>query len=104
ILTLLQASVEHGYLLCSTPFGIIGILTAQTSPPTRQPSVLNAFRHHRNSHSDMTFGPGPAPPVLNAFRHHRNSHIGNERRRLVSKGVLNAFRHHRNSHTGPSAE
>ena len=37
---------------CSTPFGIIGI---HTSPPIScfscLSSVLNAFRHHRNSHS-----------------------------------------------------
>jgi len=60
--------------------------------------VLNAFRHHRNSHTptrdpiarfgqraqrlsaSSEFAPdsdsrgGPNHPVLNAFRHHRNSH------------------------------
>ncbi len=30
--------------------------------------MLNAFRHHRNSHLQERF-------VLNAFRHHRNSHV-----------------------------
>ena len=36
--------------------------------------MLNAFRHHRNSHSTGR-APACAPPqVLNAFRHHRNSH------------------------------
>jgi len=40
----------------------------------------------------------PVTGVLNAFRHHRNSHrlVGADGR--VRNAVLNAFRHHRNSH------
>ncbi len=35
---------------CSTPFGIIGILTRLGQRESRLILVLNAFRHHRNSH------------------------------------------------------
>src|SRR6266700_4080724 len=108
--------------MCSTPFGIIGILTQSRNttrnvlisaqrlsassefslgssiPKQRPKHVLNAFRHHRNSHSIFAFvslmpcscaqrlsassefsqfpsieGENQAH-VLNAFRHHRNSH------------------------------
>src|SRR5439155_1081546 len=39
---------------CSTPFGIIGIFTAETDRSVRRGSrVLNAFRHHRNFHSSL---------------------------------------------------
>ena len=84
---------------CSTPFGIIGILTQQPRGRERaRRLVLNAFRHHRNSHAGCAPLSGSVCGVLNAFRHHRNSH-----RRLAVEGfdlllVLNAFRHHRNSH------
>src|SRR5437773_11402032 len=37
--------------------------------------------------------------VLNAFRHHRNSHCTTSARFMEGILVLNAFRHHRNSHT-----
>src|SRR5690242_2664954 len=37
---------------CSTPFGIIGILTTfNTETADSDNIVLNAFRHHRNSHT-----------------------------------------------------
>src|ERR1700741_3490415 len=86
--------------MCSTPFGIIGILTTQIGFVWPSMFVLNAFRHHRNSHTTTTkpsptetgcaqrlsasseFSPslvlptGAKQAVLNAFRHHRNSHRG----------------------------
>src|SRR5439155_1340800 len=37
-------------------------------------------------------------PVLNAFRHHRNSHVVPDTVQSICLYVLNAFRHHRNSH------
>src|SRR5688572_7241022 len=40
----------------------------------REVFVLNAFRHHRNSHTRKQPHCGPHADVLNAFRHHRNSH------------------------------
>src|SRR6266852_1675509 len=59
----------------STPFGIIGIHTrSKLKRPCRRLRVLNAFRHHRNSHSRLHRASAPTPHVLNAFRHHRNSH------------------------------
>jgi len=108
---------------CSTPFGIIGILTSSPGIGTLYRGVLNAFRHHRNSHSQRPADAEVLRSVLNAFRHHRNSHSNRTsswRRRLISAQrlsassefslghqietdsnphVLNAFRHHRNSHT-----
>ncbi len=90
----LQASQSK----CSTPFGIIGILTGCGGGGGLAARVLNAFRHHRNSHrywslhfsqmnlcaqrlsASSEFSPrcrpiaGPCQLVLNAFRHHRNSH------------------------------
>jgi len=42
---------------CSTPFGIIGILTIeQVSFALLDSTVLNAFRHHRNSHRALSAG------------------------------------------------
>ena len=35
---------------CSTPFGIMGILTGTRGATSSGPFVLNAFRHHGNSH------------------------------------------------------
>ena len=83
--------------LCSTPFGIIGILTLPHGRPGSEHVVLNAFRHHWNSHLPvarlamhlyacstpfgiigiLTFARELAlseRKVLNAFRHHWNSH------------------------------
>ncbi len=38
-------------MLCSTPFGIVGIFTPRESPrPARASAVLNAFRHRWNLH------------------------------------------------------
>src|SRR5205085_2655542 len=37
-------------VMCSTPFGIIGILTCHTQDTTERTHVLNAFRHHLNSY------------------------------------------------------
>ena len=61
--------------------------------------VLNAFRHHRNSHRPKHGSKEEARNVLNAFRHHRNSHALNHQQGIDRRTlVLNAFRHHRNSH------
>src|SRR5688572_29203973 len=61
--------------LCSTPFGIIGIRTLVRLSRTEAPiAVLNAFRHHRNSHFISKTLLLLIEFVLNAFRHHRNSH------------------------------
>jgi len=84
---------------CSTPFGIIGIHTRKAGAVwrTAHGRVLNAFRHHWNSHSLQAFSFHPSSSaqrlsasleftpridaiavslfsVLNAFRHHWNSH------------------------------
>src|SRR6266704_1913639 len=85
--------------MCSTPFGIIGILTQKwTLVSSEIHRVLNAFRHHRNSHSQQHENHPITIPVLNAFRHHRNSHSLTTNSARVWCFVLNAFRHHRNSH------
>ncbi|MCU1263780.1 MAG: hypothetical protein JWM21_98, partial [Acidobacteria bacterium] len=60
--------------LCSTPFGIIGILTRSAGRCLSRIRVLNAFRHHRNSHTQQHQKAKQESAVLNAFRHHRNSH------------------------------
>ena len=61
--------------------------------------MLNAFRHHRNSHFANSRRSSSGVAVLNAFRHHRNSHSRQTRRYpKPADRVLNAFRHHRNSH------
>ena len=61
--------------LCSTPFGIMGILTRQSEEGVYRPlKVLNAFRHHGNSHQTTKAPQVRVPDVLNAFRHHGNSH------------------------------
>ncbi len=112
--------------MCSTPFGIIGILTLKWSPRLSRFSraqrlsassefsqtklasaskpflVLNAFRHHRNSHASRTVMWNRFRFVLNAFRHHRNSHSQFLRVPVIAIEVLNAFRHHRNSHCAPA--
>src|ERR1043166_8197444 len=107
---------------CSTPFGIIGRLTKQRRPAPQHVVVLNAFRHHRKTHSDTglvtyvltsaqrlsassedsLFSTSSAPTannVLNAFRHHRKTHVRFSVRLCVPRMVLNAFRHHRKTHT-----
>ena len=48
-------------LRCSTPFGIIGIRTIVLDGARRRDVVLNAFRHHRNSHW------GNALDIMNAL-------------------------------------
>ena len=101
ILTFTQLSQRHGLTrTCSTPFGIIGILTHS---PLRSPlslpiaSVLNAFRHHRNSHSKII-------PICHSGKLCSTPFgiigILTQVQRLLRHGqvVLNAFRHHRNSH------
>ncbi len=138
---------EWTEVLCSTPFGIIGIHTPQPNESeiksscaqrlsassefthqlatslnpshigaqrlsasseftltkwqhaTRHVHVLNAFRHHRNSHRLAGVSYACTGWVLNAFRHHRNSHNGDLDTGFKSSNVLNAFRHHRNSHS-----
>ncbi len=87
----------------------------------RDLNVLNAFRHHRNSHLHVGAQARRWTNVLNAFRHHRNSHTSSRCAKLApicaqrlsasseftrcedpypchKSEVLNAFRHHRNSH------
>jgi len=59
---------------CSTPFGIIGIHTAPSGTAVTHQEVLNAFRHHWNSHRLVTGQIHIKVMVLNAFRHHWNSH------------------------------
>jgi len=107
---------------CSTPFGIIGILTRTVDEASQEASraqrlsassefsqvktgdlweigrVLNAFRHHRNSHNGIYGWCQMRRRVLNAFRHHRNSHVWPVLNMASPANVLNAFRHHRNSH------
>jgi hypothetical protein len=58
LLTMMPKGVEHrGFAaqvfssMCSTPFGIIGILTRRRWQAKAREDVLNAFRHHRNSHT-----------------------------------------------------
>src|SRR5207253_2021075 len=69
-----------------------------SSGPSLRLHVLNAFRHHRNSHLCQSTYQHPRLIVLNAFRHHRNSHLFRLCVRHKRHFVLNAFRHHRNSH------
>ena len=86
-------------------------------------SVLNAFRHQRESHFLMPDRKSQSLEVLNAFRHQRESHqairgqvfgprcstpFGIKENRTntlwfepnTAKRVLNAFRHQRESHQG----
>ena len=52
----LELTDQAGDFVCSTPFGIIGIHTRRQSRQDLEPvHVLNAFRHHRNSHSASSF-------------------------------------------------
>jgi len=115
--------------MCSTPFGIIGIRTRHMSL-----SITSITGAQRLSASSEFARPAPSSlfsikSVLNAFRHHRNSHYLNCRCRTCGycaqrlsassefapwqgrkycerrSNVLNAFRHHRNSHPEiPGAE
>src|SRR6266545_826161 len=75
ILTICQKEsqkVENG---CSTPFGIIGILTSGTFTTTaanesaQRLSASSEFSRRLFCHSAVERN------VLNAFRHHRNSHV-----------------------------
>ena len=108
---------------CSTPFGIIGILTSAPHPiQNRLDHVLNAFRHHRNSHNNVELfgifdGMCSTPFGIIGILTLRCvlpclSDIGCSTpfgiigiltlqapgRGQRSRPVLNAFRHHRNSH------
>ena len=68
-------SLPYHILRCSTPFGIIGIRTRRAKETlASKVGVLNAFRHHRNSHAVGLTETRDYRVVLNAFRHHRNSH------------------------------
>ncbi len=91
-------------LSCSTPFGIIGILTfAKTQFISNIILVLNAFRHHRNSHSVSTsrfglcFACSTPFGIIGILT--RANDVPNPNRNVV----LNAFRHHRNSHARTTA-
>ncbi len=89
---------NDGYWRCSTPFGIIGILThservlwPQDACAQRLSASSEFSRRKLSSHANEF-------DVLNAFRHHRNSHVLGQNTERVALFVLNAFRHHRNSH------
>ena len=41
--------------------------------------MLNAFRHHRKTHTSWLKTNQPTTRVLNAFRHHRKTHCGIQR-------------------------
>ena len=69
----------HTDELCSTPFGIIGIPTNRRGDADDSKDVLNAFRHHWNSHGSARSFDEADGDVLNAFRHHWNSHNRFER-------------------------
>ena len=109
--------------MCSTPFGIYGIVTGRfLADDFLGHCVLNAFRHLRNCHRCVASRSSAQPLyVLNAFRHLRNCHrilaVLAARCRTCStpfgiygivtaeadqRGqcllVLNAFRHLRNCH------
>src|SRR5436309_3530671 len=88
-------------MMCSTPFGIIGIHTCCCvrfcfpSSCAQRLSASSEFTHGQSSETVCR------RRVLNAFRHHRNSHLSyrSSSSTFVFLCVLNAFRHHRNSHT-----
>ncbi len=84
--------------MCSTPFGIIGILTTAAHATHHKQSC--AQRLSASSEFSPGFAPRPSLKalVLNAFRHHRNSHLLDLQGSSGMGLVLNAFRHHRNSH------
>ena len=89
-------------IMCSTPFGIIGILTGVTFHVSKE----NQCAQRLSASSEFSRPPPQRScqrrnQVLNAFRHHRNSHAAENVFRIAELLVLNAFRHHRNSH-GPS--
>ena len=116
--------------VCSTPFGIKGMVTTPPTPPTSLlsgaqrlsaskewsprpgphrrslPNVLNAFRHQRNGHRLPRPRPSLRRSVLNAFRHQRNGHAPRGPAGSLPRWVLNAFRHQRNGHvnTGRTAQ
>src|SRR5688572_20024632 len=83
---------------CSTPFGIIGIRTPRweeilerTASAQRLSASSEFAQRNRERGAKVSL-------VLNAFRHHRNSHRLYPHVHVRRAGVLNAFRHHRNSH------
>src|SRR5207248_65512 len=75
--------------LCSTPFGIIGILTL-TIPAT---ITLNFSAQRLSASSEFSlsgnYDSALRALVLNAFRHHRNSHVS---RSIVSAATASAQR------------
>src|SRR5205085_11511549 len=60
--------------------------------------VLNAFRHHRNSHTPISHK--PTAEILCAQRLSASSEFSRMYREVfrLTANVLNAFWHHRNSH------
>src|SRR6266436_2328761 len=74
ILTFKRAFWRSSFLLCSTPFGIIGILTPLTLAQRRD--LICAQRLSASSEFSRALRRGCLcfGLVLNAFRHHRNSH------------------------------
>ena len=92
------ADIRDAGDLCSTPFGIIGIRTSDSA--ISETSRICAQR--LSASSEFAHGEPEETKnlrrVLNAFRHHRNSHFRGRSDVLALLTVLNAFRHHRNSH------
>ena len=54
----------------------------------RAPSVLNAFRHHRQRERRQEPEPTQEFRVLNAFRHHRQREHANDARRFIWRRLL----------------
>src|ERR1700674_2398752 len=52
--TVTPSTIVPSIPLCSTPFGIIGIPTHYCCDSHAASHVLNAFRHHWNSHAAMS--------------------------------------------------
>src|SRR6185312_10924327 len=95
-----QQDVFPRVIMCSTPFGIIGIHTIAEERELPDCPVLNAFRHHWNSHS--LFQPRKLPTPC-AQRLSASLEFTLFRIFLIvsQRLVLNAFRHHWNSHALP---
>src|SRR6266511_640107 len=84
--------------MCSTPFGIIGILTSACSANIREVNCAQRLSASSEFSRQRPASLCGQQSVLNAFRHHRNSHLPSLYHH-ASLSVLNAFRHHRNSHS-----
>src|SRR5262245_28938424 len=61
--------------MCSTPYGINGILTRCQSQRMFSSEVLNALRHQWNPHPCLNLNLDKGVWVLNALRHQWNPHM-----------------------------